>query len=347
MNSRRFIVITLSVVLVFLIVFASINVVVDPLFQYHQPWFGLKPVVTYSRYQNPGIAKNFDYENAMIGNSLSENFRISVVNDALGGETAKLTMAGSHPVDWVHILNILKTRDPQPKHILFNLDPYILYASADADSSLPEYLYNSDWIDNVSYLLNMKAFFDFTFDTIFKNVADRVPDYDKIYLWEDDWEYGEKVVLNNYQRPDIDKKAVDVQPSIESAKNNVVLLSDYFVSMPDTEFIFFFAPFSMIYWDSVVRQNTLEAHKELYLSACKELLNYDNVSVFFWLDNEILEIMGDLNNYIDEAHYSPQVCETLAQRIKDNQGCVTIENYMEVIETFFDYIKSFDYEVYF
>lgn len=342
MSNKKFVVMTLSLVLSILIIVAGLNIVIDPFFQYHKPYFGLEPVITYSRYQNPGIAKNFDFENATLGNSLSENFKVSVLNEALGGETAKLTMAGSHPVDWIKILDLLKNKNL--KKIMINLDPYILYSYSGDESSLPSYLYNYNKIDDVYYLLNLQVLFDYTMDTVRRNMNNEVPQYDEIYLWEDDWEYGKEVVLKNYSRQEISKEEVDLESSVSSPKENVKMLSKYFMSMPETEFIFFFSPLSMIYWDSVVRKNSLEAHKVCFLTAISELVKYDNVTVYLWNDDEMLSIMGNLDNYIDEAHYSPEICEIIASRIKDKKGIITKENYRDMVNKLFDYLSSFDYD---
>ena len=48
---------------------------------------------------------------------------------------------------------------------------------------------------------------------------------------------------------------------------------------------------------------------------CERLLRYKNVSLYLWEDNEMLEMMEDLNNYIDEAHYGPDMCDKLTKRI--------------------------------
>ena len=63
MNAKKFARLSITLTLVLLILVAVVQITIDPLFQYHQPWFGLKPVVTDERYQNAGIAKDFDYEN--------------------------------------------------------------------------------------------------------------------------------------------------------------------------------------------------------------------------------------------------------------------------------------------
>ena len=50
MSGKRFVKLSLILTAVLLLVIAAVNVLVDPLFQYHRPWFGLEPVVTNERY---------------------------------------------------------------------------------------------------------------------------------------------------------------------------------------------------------------------------------------------------------------------------------------------------------
>ena len=99
MNGKRFVKLSVSFTLVLLLLVGVSQITIDPLFQYHKPWFGLKPVVTDERYHNAGIAKTFDYDNVIIGNSLAENFYVSDVEKMFGGKTVKLTAAGSHTSD--------------------------------------------------------------------------------------------------------------------------------------------------------------------------------------------------------------------------------------------------------
>ena len=73
-------------------------IVADPFFQYHKPWFGMKPYVVNERYQAAGMARNFDYDNLIMGSSMAQNLKPSHFQ-RLGGSTIKLTMAGSHVLD--------------------------------------------------------------------------------------------------------------------------------------------------------------------------------------------------------------------------------------------------------
>ena len=61
MNSKKMVIATFSLLLSALLIMGAINFAIDPLFQYHKPWFGLKANIIDSRYQNAGIAKNFEF----------------------------------------------------------------------------------------------------------------------------------------------------------------------------------------------------------------------------------------------------------------------------------------------
>ena len=74
------------------------------------------------------------------------------------------------------------------------------------------------------------------------------------------------------------------------------------------------------------------------------LTKYDNVTLYLWTDDKMLGVMSDLNNYVDEAHYSPEVCEMMTDRIGKHEGIVTEANYEIGINKLFDYIENFDNE---
>ena len=70
MNGKQFVIISVSLTLLLLIAVAVLQIAIDPLYQYHIPSFGMKPDVFNERYQNPGVAKHFEYDNVIMGNSI-------------------------------------------------------------------------------------------------------------------------------------------------------------------------------------------------------------------------------------------------------------------------------------
>ncbi len=331
-----------------MIAVGGINILFDPLFIYHKPWFGLEPVIANERYQNAGIAKNFDYDNVIIGNSLSQNFKPSDFNEGFGGTTVKLTSAGSHTVDWTYLLGILSEKTEQPKRIILNIDPYIFQASAtEIKHELPIYLYDDNFFNDVNYLFNFSILKDYTLEMLKANMDNDIPDYNTAFMWNDDVGSGKEFVLSHYERPEISKVNPDIENATELAINNINNLILYIERMKNTEFYFYFSPFSMLYWDLQTRNNKVDLWKNVYTDVCELLLRYENVRVFLWTDNEMLDIMSDLDNYTDDTHYSPSVSIKIANRICSGQGELSVDNYTNEINFMFLHIMNFDFEVLF
>ena len=345
MNAKRFARLSISLTLVLLILVAAVQIAIDPLFQYHQPLFGLKPVVTDERYQNAGVAKTFDYDNAILGNSMSENFLISDVNDTFGGNSIKLTLSGSGCYEWSYLLKIIKDR--KPKNILCNIDPLVFERpSNEFRFDLPEYLYDYNPINDVNYLFNFSAINSFTCMALYDNINSSVPDYNKVYSWNEGAVFSKEQVLKNYKRPSINLAINDSEISDyqENILKNFSLLVPYFRSMPDTNFVFYFSPNSMLFWDSENRKNCLQKQKSGYQKACEILTSFDNVELYLWTDNAMLEIMGDLNNYKDITHYSQDISKVIINRIKQKDGIINRNTYLNKVSILFQYFETYNYD---
>ena len=59
-----------------------INFLLDPFQQYRKANF-YKPIYDNERYLNPGLAKTYDYNQVIIGSSMTENFLLSDAKDIL------------------------------------------------------------------------------------------------------------------------------------------------------------------------------------------------------------------------------------------------------------------------
>ena len=344
MNSKRFIKLSLSLTLILLILVASVQIAIDPLFQYHKPLFGLKPFIQNERYQDAGMAKTFDYDNVIMGTSMSQNFRINEYEELFGGKTVKLTMEGSHPLDWTYVLNDLCRREIHPKTILLNLDPFVFRADTNRLAhELPIYLYDHNYLNDVNYLLNSQIINDFAIDTVIGNINHSLPDENEAFVWAGYKEIGAEYVLSQYKRPNVTAVQIDSELYANDAMDNMKLLSPYIASMPETEFVFFCSPFSMLFWDECTRENSIEAQKQGYISSISELINHNNVSVYLWNDEVMFSIMSDLDNYADITHYSEKVNSLILQRMAKHQGLLTKDNFVFEVDKLFEYINSFNY----
>lgn len=348
---KTYTILTISILGIGLLLIGLGTFLLDPLFQYHNTWFGLQPTVINERYQNAGIAKTWEFDNAIIGNSMSENFQASWFNAGWGGKTVKLTAAGSHPLDWTYILNILESKKIAPKKVIFNFDYGILNSSVEVTAhDMPTYLYNERFLDDVNYLFNFSIIHDFSYPLIKNKLAGTVPDIDQAFVWDHGAQCGKKILLDNLRTSGNESitewSSDEKQENLKTAASNIHLLTSYIQNMSDTDFVFFVSPWNTLYWQSKVQNNSVETIQEMFEIALSELLSHDNVTVFFWVDDEMLSMEDNPDNYKDGMHFSKKVSQQIAQRIFNNCGKVTKDTYIESVDLYFTHIKQFDYHQY-
>ena len=345
MNSKKYVALQLSIVAVILLVFALLNYSIDPLFHFRRPCFGMSPVVKKQRYQNAGMARHFDFDSAVVGNSLAENIRKKDLQAVLGKKTIRLTAPGSYPLDWKLTLDILKHRRIRPKKVMMNLDPFVFIASPTRyRHTWPLYLYDRNPFNDVYYLLNFDITWDFTMNTLEKNLKRKIPSSEKIYVWDDICTYGRKSILAEIKRQPLVSKKVDADVYIANAVKNARLLSDFFVDMPETTFIFFCSPFSILYWDNCMRDGTFDACRKSYYAVFEFLLKYPNVRIYFWSDDKLLQSICNLDYYRDEAHFDTRLAHMLCERIGRDEGRMTPANYQEKLGKYFSFLEKYDYD---
>lgn len=348
MKAKSYIKTVLILLSLSLALLAGLTIIVDPLFQYHKPWFRLEPVIINERYQNAGMAKNFEFDNVILGNSMSENFRVSWFEEYYEGKTIKLTAAGSKTLDWTYTLNILHQRGIEIENIFMNMDPYILNADPEEMThELPEYLYDNNYFNDFSYLLNASILRDFTYRTLLSNLTGNVPEINEAFVWDKEGIYGKKDVLEKYRitkTEDNDEKQ-DFSYIVQRTEENMEHIIPYIESMQETEFIFFFSPFSIIYWYQANADQRLDYWEDAYLCCMEKLVEYDNVSIYFWSDDTMKEIITDWNNYKDESHYSAEISRLILDRIGNDEGRINKDNYEVLVKDYFTFLKGYQYEI--
>lgn len=351
MNSKRMVIATFSLLLSALLIMGAINFAIDPLFQYHKPWFGLKANVIDERYQNAGIAKNFEFENVIIGNSMSENFLVSDVEELFDGTTVKLTASGSYVLDWTYLLDILADRQEPPQNILMNLDSGFFDASSkETRYEMPMFLYDNNYLNDVEYLFNFTLTRKYSYGAIKANESNTIPNYDTIFAWTSKYQIGKDVVLAEYETAKKKKKAEDIaSPPCFYTDGNLRLLGKYFEEMPETQFVFFCSPFSVLYWKEKYDSDMLEEYKAQFEKTFEFMSQYENVTVYFWTDKEMLGVISDLDNYKDSTHYGMHINKEMILRMGNDIGVLSKDEnqWKPLLDEYFDYLENFDYETIF
>ena len=146
---------------------------------------------------------------------------------------------------------------------------------------IPEYLYDDQLLNDVQYVLNKDVLLQY----VLRPLVDPEPtNWSHIYAswWTEEY-YNEDWVLQNYEQP---KKVETETPKDEYVSpveaNLSANICPYIEANPDTEFVIFFPPYSILYWNDVLEENHLEATLEEYRYITERLNAYDNVTVYFF-----------------------------------------------------------------
>lgn len=344
----------IGIILALMVAVTALVVYVDPFFHYHPPIEGFPYIVDNQLSQNPGMAKNMLYDSCIIGSSMTVNFDTDDFNELLGMKTAKLSYSGAYPKDDSNILSIVFDKNTYARK---NMDVKAVFIAADIPTMsadvdeikypLPEYLYDKNILNDVEYVLNKDVLFEYILKPV---IQGKGSDLSEIYFswWTPDY-YNIQWVMHNYEQPEEAQEKAEPDSLIPATKANLETnILPYVEANPDTEFYFFFPPYSILYWNNVIRENMYEATMNQYMYVTNRLLEYDNVHLFYFQDiDEVL----DLNNYADYSHYKPEINRFMVECFKDGSHEVHSEeemakelSKMDEMVTGFDFMDLFSQE---
>jgi len=338
---------TIAVVFLLLLFGTGILVgYVDPFFQYHAPLADFPYLVDNQLSQNPGMAKNMEYDSVILGSSMTVNFNTNWFDELLGLHTIKLNYSGAYPKDQANIMELIFDSKNQVDAVFLGVD-VMTYTGGVEETKypIPEYLYDDSYLNDVQYLFNK----DVVLNYILRPIADPdKTDLATVYQswWTDEY-YNIQWVMHNYEQPEVVEEEAQPEAYIDSVRKNLQAdICPFIEENPDTVFYVFFPPYSILFWNDVMRENHLNATIEEYRYIAETMLGYDNVRVFYFPDQEW--IVTDLNNYADYTHYHRDINRYMTEcfadgacEVKDKEG---IDGALERTR---DMIGRFDFEALF
>ncbi len=348
-NKYRFwLCLLIAAVLLGLVGVAAIVAYVDPFFHYHRPLKGFPYVVENQLAQNPGMAANMDYNGCIIGSSMTVNFDTDDFKELLGYDTLKLSYSGAYPRDDYNILSIVfdestrarKTQDMGA--VFFAMD--IPTMTADVNETkypLPEYLYDDNYLNDVNYVLNKDVLFQYILRPI---VQGKGSDLSEIYKswWTPDY-YNIQWVMHTYEEPPKAEKVITEGDVLPATKENLdINILPFVEAHPETEFYFFFPPYSILYWHNLKQENFYDAALAQYQFVADELLKYDNVRLFYF---QTMDEVTDLNNYADYSHYKPEINRFMVECFNDGRYEIRSSEEMEKeLSKMREIVEGFDFD---
>ena len=95
MNIKKWNIVVIGGTLGLLLMLVGVTAFIDPFLHYHAPLSFLEYPLKDERYQNNGIAKNYDYDAMITGTSMTQNFKASDFETLWGVKTVKTSYSGA------------------------------------------------------------------------------------------------------------------------------------------------------------------------------------------------------------------------------------------------------------
>lgn len=343
MEYKKWAIRLIILVLSTLLLFGSSMYMMDPLLHYGNEEHSLLSYYEYSEmYSNPGIAKYYDYDAVMVGTSMIENTNVDQCDELFECNMVRLPYSGGTTFNMRTILDLCFKCNSNIKWVYWELDEFQLFSSASEPRyPLPEYLYRTDHKEDLSYLLNIDIFYHYAIKDIIHTIQGDSQNAERRGI-SFTGDFSKEAVLNDYERPEQSNKIIDFYDSeykdlVDANLQNLIELAE---KHENTEFKVFFVPFSILYWDTELRNGRFDANVDALKYTVKKLLQYKNIKIYFYHCEK--EIITDLNNYKDYSHYGEWINKKIVEFIAEEKNVMTESNYEEMLESFRDYIYSID-----
>lgn len=347
MENRKWFFWTIGCALLMIVMIAACVFITDPLMMFRDGSSVFSSMHYNQRYSAPGAARFTSYDMVVTGSCMVGQFDVGEVNEVFQADALKLTYNAATFRDDKMILDVCFSNQPQIQTVLISIDAFSAIQPADKTGyPLPEYVYSRSLKNDATYLLNLDVFYHFSVKNLIGTMrgkkegpVETEPDHPEgPYSWE--------TVLSSFAVEDL----ADLEPAdtaafhantIDNLKENLLPVIE---AHPDTQFVFFLPPYSVLYWEKQLALGTFEPMMDSIRMIIEACLQYENVTIYQFMWEE--ETITDLDNYRDIMHYSPAIASEILEGIADGKNRVTIENYSDEMNGFIEFILTFDFENY-
>ena len=208
----------------------------------------------------------------------------------------------------------------------------------------PDYLYDNDPFNDVSYLFNKAILYHGVLPNIAMTLSGQPSTtMDEYSSWQRPT--GLDQILQSYDRNNVNKNVTtefgqkERETVTRTITENVLAVVNKY---PDTEFYIFYPPYSICYWDALNIKGTL--HKQLLAEQCATelLLACPNVKLYNFFDQ--YDVVCDPGYYCDDGHYSAEINSRILTWMSEGTGLVTKDNYLQKLAVEKDFYSGYDYD---
>ena len=331
----------LLVVLLLLGGTAAVVFLVDPFFHYHAPWFGLKAVEDEKEYQIPGMIDHFSYDSILAGSSVVMSMDLQELDREFSCNAIK-AVGGSAPAPLLAWYLERAFARQELRYVFYGLDVFSFYNDPDMpviDEDV-SYLVNAKPFEDVRYLWN-KDIITEKIPQMIQQSADENYDWGMIYQVNVGAKTGPEEVLKMHcPNPNAVIRPQPVDYRREDVAENLTRLETLVREHPDTEFLFFIPPYSVLWWDNAYESGLWDTYLYTLEDCMARLLSYDNVGMYATYFND-KEVIGNLYLYMDYIHAATPVTEQLPAQLSGAEQEITVSGYKQELQQLSDVFFAF------
>ncbi|MFZ6664539.1 hypothetical protein [Peijinzhouia sedimentorum] len=326
-----------------------INYWVDPLQFYRKATNYPAAFYKDQRFQNPGLAKNYEYNAVLLGTSMAENYLMDEMDSLFAKQFLKLTMSGSSLHEQNKLLE-LAISTGKVQDVFWAVESYTLNAEADKLVNddfyqFPNYMYDQNPLTDFFYLFN-PILFKRSIAILNNSIYREIDDPNDIGYWGgDETHFGTDKVMEFQNNAEMRRQAEDFigiyeNNSFENGKENIdENVIEVIKREPSIFFVFIFSPPSILFHLNRFETEDYELQLKLKEYFVRSVSQYPNARIF---DFEAVEdISSNLDLYKDLVHYSPKVNSRILKDIVANKNRVDSSSIGMKIEQLNQQIENF------
>lgn len=315
-KARFWVCLTLTLLLISMALCMAAVYIVDPFEHYRES--AILPLYDQESYNNPGIARNYDYDAVILGTSMVEMSHPSVIDACFGVHSVKLPMRGSYTahMGW-QLTHALNTHEL--KLAILAVDAYSLMGNPDDGDEIYDYLWNDDPLDDIHYLLNRDVLL-VKIPKMLKNIGKPLDNKrDDMYQWTD-VVFSKQSVLDTVTFSG-QKDMLPADTNLERSTENILRhLEPSIREHPETTFKIYMPPYSVGYWYLMTRGGLSEQQYRSRARVCELLLQYPNVEIYDFSSR--VDWITDLDSYFDYSHHSSDVSDKIMRAMAAGENRV-------------------------
>ena len=289
------------------------------------------------RVYNSVLINNFDFDSIILGSSMSQGSKCSVFDSAFGGKSMKLACSAINFAEIEFFVDRAAGKK-RIRRVIFDA-PVMFFSRRQSTEDIPAEYYQ----DNIKFVLYKKSF---SINALTESLSEaknlirkktRHVSRDELY----DWNIGRKCGEKYFAQALLYGEETQFGFGEELFRKSKTALEQHLIPMferhPDTEFILFFPPFSMMYYRSFDHRAYIKLKGEIAerLLAVKNVKLYDFETAF--------HIMEDFENYRDTNHYSGRINSWMMQQMAQGNYLLNKENKQQSLDKLRKRFETYDF----